>query len=329
MNEFIGRQIDFALAVEGTRGTAETTAERNVRKVTCNLIPKVERVIDDTTFGRIEDAERVRTVRKWSEGDVEGIVHADVLGYFLLNLYGEVASTNVAGGVYDHVFTLAQNIQHPSLTLFVKDAEVRQAKIAGGMVSNFELNVTTDDYIRYTAEFIGKEAVTDSSTIPALATEYDFVSRDVVVKFADTEAGLSGATATKLKTLNITLNPNTEADYVFGNYSPDDIYNKQFTIEGDFELNYTDDTFLDLYEGNDFKYMSVTITGEANLEASYKPTITILFNKVQVTEWERASAGDDLITQSVSFKAFYNTTDEQASQITLRNLTDAYELPTS
>ncbi len=329
MNEFIGRSIDFALAVEQTRGTAETTAQRNVRKVTCNLIPRVERVIDDTTFGRIEDAERVRSVRKWSEGDVEGIVHADVLGYYLYNLYGEVDSSVVSGSVYEHEFTLAQNITHPSLTFFVKDGEVRQAKIAGGMLSSFELSVTTDDYIRYTAGIIGKEAVDDTSVIPALQTEYDFISRDVTVKLATSEAGLSSATALKLKNLNINWNPNTEADFVFGNYSPDNIYNKQFAIEGDFELNYTDDTFKDLYESDNFRYMQIVIEGEANLGGGNNPTITILLNKVQITDWSRTSAGDDLVTQTVNFKAFYNTTDEQQSQVNLINLTDEYEVPVS
>lgn len=329
MNEFIGRQIDFGIAVEQNRGVAEASAQRNVRKVTCNLIPQVERVIDDTTFGRIEDAERVRTVRKWSEGDVEGIVHADVFGWFLYNLYGDVTSINVSGAVYEHEFLLAQNILHPSLTLFVKDGEVRQAKIAGGMVSNLEMTVATDDYIRFNASFIGKEATDDASTLPALATEYDFVSRDVNVKFASSEAGLAAAQPKKLKSLSLTWNPNTEADFVFGNYSPDEIYNKQFSIEGEFERNYVDDFFKDLFEGPDFQYVEITIEGEANIGGGNKPKMVILLNKVQVTTWERSSDGDDLSVETVGFKAFFNAADEQQSKINLTNLTDAYEVPVS
>jgi len=194
-NEFIGRQVDFALAVEETRGTAEATADRNVRKVTCNLIPQTEDVIDDTTFGRLEDAERSRAVRKWNEGDVEGILHADVIGYYLYNIYGEVDSTNVSGSVYSHEFTLEQSIKHPSLTLFVKDGDVRQEKLAGGMITTLEISASTDDYVRYTANFVAKEGEIDTSTIPSLSTEYDFVGRDITVKIADTEGGLSGATA--------------------------------------------------------------------------------------------------------------------------------------
>ena len=324
-NEFIGRQVSFALAVESERGVAESVAERNVRKVTCNLIPQTERVIDDSTFGRLEDSERIRSVRRWNEGDVEGIVHADVLGYYLYNIYGEVDSSNVAGSVYEHEFTMEQSIKHPSLTLFVKDGEVRQEKLAGGMITTLEINASTDDYVRYTANFLAKEGETDNSEIPALATEYDFVGRDITVKIAATEGGLGAAPALKLKDLSLTLNTNAEADFVFGDYSPDNIYNKQFSIEGSFTRNFTDETFKDLYEGDDFRYMQIVIEGEADIGGGNKPTITILLNKTQVQDWSRTSAGDDLSTEDVSFKAFFNVTDTQASKVTLKNLTETYE----
>ena len=324
MSEFIGRQVDFALAVEATRGTAETTAARTVRKVTCNVIPRSERVVDNSTFGKLEDAERVRTVRKWSEGDVAGIVHADVLGYYLTNIYGAVVSAVVTGSIYEHDFSLEQTILHDTLTLFVKDADVRQEKIAGAVVSSLELTATTDDYLRYTANFIGKEGAADVSSLPALATEYDFVSRDITVKLADSEAGLSSATATKLKTLNITWNTNAEADWVFGNYSPDNIRNKQMSIEGSFSLNFADETFKDLYEGSSFKYMQIAIEGEADLGSGNHPAITIILNKVQINDWNRSSAGDELSVQEVSFKAFYNTTDGEQSTVNLVNKTAEY-----
>lgn len=323
--EFIGRQIDFAIAVEADRGVAESVAERNVRKVTCNIIPRSERVVDDSTFGRLEDAERVRTVRRWNEGDVEGIVHADVIGYYLYNIYGLVDSSVVSGSVYEHEFSMEQSILHPSLTLFVKDGDVRQEKLAGGMITTLELNASTDDYVRYTANFIAKEGQSDTSEIPSLQTEYDFVSRDITVKLANDEAGLGLATPLKLKNLSIEWNTNAEADFVFGNYSPDEIYNKQISIEGSFTKNYVNTLFQDLYEGDDFKYMEITIQGEADLGGSENPTITILLNKVQIQDWSRTSDGDALSTEDISFKAFYNVEDQSQSTVVVKNLIASYE----
>lgn len=324
--EFIGRQIDFAIAIEAVRGTAETTAARTVRKVNANLIPRADRIIDDSTFGRLEDAESIRTVRKWSEGDVAGIVHADVIGYYFYNLYGAVAS-NTTSGATTHVFSMDQTITHPSLTGFIKDGDVRQEKVAGMMITSLEITASTDDYVRYNANFIGKEGVSDVSVLPALATEYDFISRDISVKIADTEGGLSGATAIKVKEMSVSWNPNAEADYVFGSYSMNDVYNKQFSIEGKFTRNYTDTTFQDLYEGNGSKFMLLSIVGEATIgSGSAHPSIILQLDKVQINDWSRSSAGDALVTEEVSFKAFYNATSSQQSELTLVNLTSEYAI---
>ncbi len=324
--EFIGRQIDFAIAIEQVRGTAETVAQRTVRKVSANLIPRADRVVDDSTFGRIEDAERVRTVRKWTEGDVEGIVHADVLGYFLLNLYGTVASNTVSGAT-THDFSMEQSIVHPSLTGFIKDGDVRQESVAGLMLTKLEISASTDDYVRYNASFIGKESAADVSVLPALATEYDFISRDITVKIASSEAGLAAATALKIKDFSVTFNTNAEADFVFGSYSPDDIYNKKFSIEGKFTRNYIDTTFQDLYEGDNFVYMQITIEGEATIgSGSAHPKIVVLLNKAQINDWSRSSDGDALVTEDVSFKGFYNISDSEQSTVELVNVTSEYSV---
>ena len=332
MTEFIGREVDFALAVEAQRGVAESAAQRTVRKVTCNLIPRAERVIDDTTFGRLEDAERVRTVRRWSEGDVTGIVHADVIGYDFLNLYGQCSSAPISDGVHGHEFTLAQNIQHPTLTGFVKDGSVRQVKIPGMVISSLELTATTDNYLRYTKNFIGKEGVPDSAELPPLEREYDFVSRDIAVRMApemDSDGQLDAAPL-KLKDLTLTWNPNAAADFVFGSYSPDNIHNKQFSIEGQFTRNFTDETFKDLYESDGFRYMSIDIEGEADItdggSTPLRPKIGVLLHKIQITDWNRSSNGDELSTETVNFKAFLNTEDGEQSLVTLQNLTESYEV---
>lgn len=324
MSEFIGREINMAVGVEAVRGTAQVTAGRTIRKVTCDIIPRADRVIDDTTFGRLEDAERVRTVRKWSEGGLEGILHADVLGYFLLNIYGDVNSGVDAGDAYKHTFSLEQSLAHPTLTLFVKDADVRQEKIAGAVISKFSINSSSDNYVRFKAEFLGKEGTDDTSSLPALSDEYDFVGRDVSVKIADTEEGLAAATALKAKDLSIEWNPNAEADYVLGSYSPDNIYNKQMSIEGEMSLNYVDNTFEDLYKGDDFKFMQITIQGEAEIETGKHPKAVITCHKIQVTDWSRTSAGNDISTQSVKWKAFLNTDESKQSEVELTNLTTEY-----
>ena len=324
--EFIGRQIDFGIAVEGSRGEAETEPQRWIRKTVANVVPKNERKVDDTSFGRLEDADRVRTVRKWNEGSVDGILHADALGYFLLNLYGAVDSDEIDDDVYEHTFTLDQDIQHPTLSLFMLDAAVRAVAIAGAVVSSLKLSIATDDYLRFSAEFIGKEEEDlDSPPVPEVSAEFDFVGRDVTLKFADTLEALGAATPIKAKSIAVTWNPGVIADYVVGDYSPDDIYNGAFGLEFSFTRNYADQTFETLYKSQDFKYCEIRIEGEALLsDSSSKPLIVLTLNKAQVTNWNRAGAQNELVTEDVDVKAFYNSSDQKQSEVTLVNATASY-----
>jgi len=294
-----------------------------MRKVTANVVERATHALDDSTRGRLEDGEGRRKVQSHIEGDVEGILHADVLGWFLANIYGVVNTTTVTGSVKSHVFTLRQNIQHQSLTLFAKDGSVQQSVFSNAMINTLEITAAIDDYVRFSASFLAAVAASNSAT-PSYDTEYDFVARDITVKIADSEAGLAGATATKVKDLGIKWDQGLIRDHVVGAYAPGDIYNARLMIDGNFTLNFADETFKDLYLGNTAKYMSITIAGEADIGSGNFPTITIVLNKVQFMDWNRAGGANELVTEPITFRAFYNPTDSEQSTVTVKNLTASY-----
>lgn len=321
--EIVGREIEFGVATEASRGVAETTADKWMRKVTANVVERATHALDDTTRGRLEDGEGRRVVQKHIEGDVEGILHVDLLGWLLANIYGVVNTSTVTGSVKSHIFSLRQNIQHQSLTLFAKDGGVQQHTFANAMINTLEINAAIDDYVRFTASFLASVAASNSDT-PAYDTEYDFVARDIVIKVASSEAGLSGATALKAKEITVNWDQGLIRDHVVGSYNPDDIYNARLLIEGSFTLNFADETFKDLYLSNDAKYMSITLEGEADLGSGNKPKVAIVLNKVQFMDWNRSGDANDLVTEPISFRAFYNPSDAEQSTVTLQNLTASY-----
>lgn len=331
MAEIIGRNIELGIATEAVRGTAETVADKWARKTSANIVERATHATDETTRGVLEDGESRRVVQRFIEGDIEGIAHADMLGYLFANLYGAAVTTEVTlGQSHSHVFNLKQDIQHVALSLFVKDGSVQQSVFSNGMISSLQISAAIDDYVRYTASFIASGATTNSDT-PSYDTEYDWIARDIVVKISETEAGLVGASAVKAKDLSVTFDQGLIRDHVVGSYNPDDVYNARMMIEGTMTLNFTDEVFKDYYLGNDDLYLSITLTGEADIGGSTdKPTLTILLHKVQFTEWNRSGDANDLVTQEVSFRAFYNATDQKQSQVTLQNGTSAYaNVPTS
>lgn len=318
MTEFIGRQIEVAVGKETTRGTALASPSRWLRNTTADFMARAEVVNDDTTQGSLSDSVGSRVVRKWFDGDLEGIVHADTLGYFLINIYGSVARTTISGAVGKSTFSLGENVIHPTLSLFVKDG-VQQKVHNNGVVNTLEINATTDEYVRYTTNIVAKDEATNAST-PAYLTEYDFIGKDIIVKTASTEAGLVGATAIKIKDLSIKWDTGAISDFNFGSYNPD-IYNAKMSIEGTFEKNYIDTTYKDLFTGNTAVYMEIAITGDPVLAGSTSPKLRVLMNKVQVTDWSRSGGADELVTESVSFKAYLNQTDAKQSIVELTNVT--------
>lgn len=329
MNEIIGRDLQVGLATETVRGTAATTVEKWMRNVSVSILERAEHVEDDSRRGVLEDMQGRRVISKYIEGDIEGIVHVDAIGYLYSSIYGVVVSEVVAGSVYDHEFTLGQNIEHPTLTVFAKDGDAQQLKFNGCVLNTLEISASIDNFVRFTAGIIGIGGV-DNAAVPDYDTEYDFIGRDITIKVADSEAGLSGATAIKAKSVSINHDQGAIRDQVFGANTPDNIYNAKQSIDGEFMLNFTDETFKDLYLGNTSKYMSITIEGEADLGSGNKPTITYIFNNIMITDWTRDGGSDELVTQTVSFKAYYNETDGEASKVTLRNLTSSYsDVPSS
>jgi hypothetical protein len=191
------------------------------------------------------------------------------------------------------------------------------------MVGTLELSASVDDYVRFTAAFIAGVAAANADT-PSYDTEYDFIARDITVKVATTEAGLTGATPIKVKNLSLNWDTGLIRDHVVGSYDPDDIYNSKLMIEGNMTLNFADEVFKDYYLQNDELYLEVAIVGEADLDSGENPSVTVLLNKAMVTEWTRSGEADALVTQDVTFRAFYNATDSKQSQVTINNLTNTY-----
>jgi len=325
MSEIIGKQIELGIAVEENRGTPQGSAEKWVKNVSATIVERAEKVDDDSNRNRIEDSLGTRLVSKHIEGELAGIIHADTIGYLLYNIYGAVSSALVGSGVYDHTFSVGNSISHPALTFIAKDGANSQDAFTNGMVGTLELTATVDDYLRFSANVEATEASVNADS-PSYDTEYDFVGKDVEIKFADTEGGLSGATATKAKSVTVRWDQGLTRDPVLGSYTPDDIYNTMHAIEVEFTPNYTDDTFKDLYTSDTYKYMQITITGSQTIGGSYNPTITLILNRVQVKDWNRDSGRDEIITQPITAKAYFNEIDGEASSLVLRNLTTEYDV---
>ncbi len=326
MAEIIGRDIEAGVSVEETRGTAAPSIERAVKKVTAEVLPQADYVEDDSTRGVLADSDDRRVVSKWAEGDLEGPARIGALGYYLYNLYGIVSTSEIdSSGVYEHVFTLQQDIKHPSLTVFAKDGDIAEYAYNGAMVTGFELNAAPDDLVRFSTSFAARGAEDFSGTY-TYETDYDFIGRDVTIKIADTKSGLGGASPMEAQDLTISWDPNAITDeFVFGSYNPKDIYNAGMNIEVDVTKHYEDSTFEDLSRNDDAKYLRVIIEGEEDIGDGNNPLFQLTLNKAKVNDWSRSDDSDDVSTEDITFRGFYNASDSQQSEVKTQSTVSEYD----
>ena len=82
------------------------------------------------------------------------------------------------------------------------------------MLDSLTINAAVGEYVSYEANFKGKKKVSESTPTPAYAVENKFRARDCTVKFADSEAGLAGATAVELTRVTLNINKNLYVHHI-------------------------------------------------------------------------------------------------------------------
>jgi len=331
MAEIIGRDVEAGVSVEDTRGTAAPSIERAVKKVSAEVLPQAEHVVDDATRGQYADSENRRVVQKWIEGDLEAPVEIGALGYYLYNLYGTVSTSEIdTSGVYEHVWTLQQDNKHPSLTVFVKNGDIAEYSYSGAMLTGLEINVAPDDLVRATRSFVARESSTFTGTY-TYPTDYDFIGKDVSVKIADTSSGLGAANAQQAKDLTINWDPNAITDeFVFGQYTPKDLYNAGMGIEVSLTKQYEDETWRDLFQNDTSKYLRIIIEGSTDIGGGNHAKFQLTLNKAMVTDWSRSGDSDDIVNEEITVKGLFNTSDSKQSEIITQSSISEYDTaPTS
>jgi len=327
MSTFIGRLASIGIAKESVRGTP-VVPTFFIPQVNLTLDEKVEMAIQDASVGRIEDAEDANVVKKFSEGSLEGRISVESFGLLLLNAIGaDTPSINTPEtGVTTHAFSVKQDAQHPSLTFSVSEPNSAKS-FPLGMITSLELVAAINEYAAFTAEIRAKKG--ESASLTPVFVDADekkiFVPQNGTFKTAANLAGLAAAPEIKIQNFTITIDKNVEDDTVIGNVDPNDILNKQFSIEGTIELLYRDTVFIDDLLADTAKAIRITLENTAvTIGATTNPKLEIDLARVKFSEVSRPLPNDDLIVQTVSFKAFFSLADSKMLDVTLINETASY-----
>ena len=323
MSKFIGRLADFGIAKEAVRGTAETAATFYVPKSSISLDDEVEKFVDESSIGVVEDSQESVNVKKVAVGEVEGKIGDKSIGLVLLSALGSVSTSGPSDSAYSHVFSVLQSAQKPSLTFFLEDLN-QDYKYANGMIGELAISVVLKSYAMFRASFRAKKGASATLT-PSYSAESHFLPKHGTFKIASAQSGLSGASASNIRRIDINISNNLEDDDAIGSEDPVDILAKQFSISGSLEFVYDSEAIKTLMLANSPQALRIELNNtDVLIGSSSTPKLTIDLHSVKFSNFKRSYGNNDIVLATVDFKGHYKIADSKAITITLVNAQASY-----
>jgi hypothetical protein len=264
---------------------------------------KINQARSQGALGTLEDSEEAFVTMTHGQGDVDMEMRLNSLGLILYALFGGYSVNGPVDSAFTHTYSLAQNNTHQSLAFVVKDPNVNELfKLV--MLDSMKITAAVDKLSQYTLTFMSKKGVDTGLSVPAVIHESKFTNRHVFIKLATTIGGLATAPRLPIKSLAFNVMKNTAIDQILGTAEPDDIFNNQFSCEGDLELNMEDSTYRDyMLNGTNLCMEIDFINYNDTIGASTHPSLTFQLPKVDFNPWTPTYDLDKIVTQKVNFKA--------------------------
>lgn len=310
MTKYIGRRLNLGIGRETGRGTGATPAY-HIPKTSFSFDDKIIQARSVGSLGYLADSEEAFVTTRYGQGELEAEIRAKSFGLFLYAMLGTLSTGTVSDSSYTHSFTIANTNQHQSLAFAVYDPNATELyKLV--MLDSLEIVAELDQIVKFTAGFMSKQAVPSGLTVPEVVDDYKFTKKHLRFKVADTIGGLAAASAISLKSLTLTIAKNTVLDDVLGTAEPEDILNRQLSVEGEISLNYEDETWKNYFKNGTNKAVEIAfINTDETIGVSTRPSLTIQLPKVDFMEWEADNENDEINKQTLSFKASRDVANAQ------------------
>lgn len=330
MTNFIGRQRVVGLAKETVRGTA-VVPQYWFPAIEFSNDDKIVQAVNESSYGVISDADDTKIVKKYSEAELTAKMDNETFPLVLLATLGGDAGVDLVGGeteVYQHNFNVGNNAQHPTLTLTTRDPINNQANSLAyplSSISSLEVVAELEQFVQYTISLMGNRSELISTGSPSYVNENVFLPQHCTVSFYDTYNDAYDdidPTTYPFRRVAFTISKNVEDDQVLGNVNVADRFNKQFAIEGTLEILYSDRTLIDdILMADVAKAMKIKMVDTSvTLGVASNPEVVFNFAKVKLSEIAREQGNNDIVKQTLSFKAFYSVSDQSIIEAWVKNL---------
>lgn len=318
-----GEDVNLGVGIETVRGTAVTPAIWIPGRSVNSVGPQVDKVPVRETRGTKVSSQGMEIVKKMGGGELEFNVRNKSFGYLIKSLLGSVNSVVQSGAAYRHTFSiLANNPQHPSLTLGLSMPNIQDYTYALALVKSLELRISPDDLVNATCEFVAaSEAEKNPDYTPSFGSDdYYFRHQDVVLKIADTVAGIGAAPVLKAKEITISIDNKARDNQNVSELNPGDVIATDFEIGGEIVLDMDAKTYRDYFTSGAYKALSLVLTrADVTIGTAANPRIEIILPKVSFSSYDEDRPIDDIVTMTLGIQAHYSLSDAYAVQIAVDN----------
>lgn len=323
MSQVLGRTRAVGLGKEVTAGTAVAPTVW-LPQMDFTMEDKVDRIYDNSGLGTRYDAFAGDTNMESAAGNINGVVYDGSFGNVALAAIGSVSSAThpTATGVKVHTFSVANTL--PTYTIASSDAN-EGTRMAYGALNSLELKMGQGSYVTFTSSWLAQKGATASNT-PSFTAENRYRPQDVVVKIASTVAGLSGATALRVKDLSFKIDNNIQTEPSLGTVLPT-YYPGTVKTSLSMGRLYLDTTMKALVFGTTQQAMSITLTRSdvsIGTGTPTNPSIMITFQPGFFSEWSRDGGLDALKQEKFTYAPIFSTATSKQFDFVMTNMTTSY-----
>lgn len=321
-NEYLGRNISAGIALESTRGTAETSPQYWLRLLAQNHKDQVEYLSSQAAIGTIVETNDAEIDKQWGEGGFDAEIDADSMGLIFYALMGADSVTEVAASAaYLHEYNLDEdNVNHQALTYFTSEPG-RDVAYPLACLGDLSFNFERGKILDFTSSLMSQTGETPSSLTPAFTTPKAFRPKDFHFYLADDIDGLDAANEVFLRTLTLEFAKNLEPDDVLGLESPQNFLNKVFQTSLNFSLLYTGETYRTLFKAGTSKALRIKLVNDSiTLYAAQSATATVTIVDYTGLSGDTVVVNGTTLTEGVDFTA---ATSNDATATGLASAIDA------
>lgn len=326
----LGENVNIGIGTEATRGTGVAPQAFIPGRTPSGVRPVLDKVLIKETRKSRSDSQDSETVMIRAEGDLEFNLRVNTLGWLLKSLLGTVVSAAVPSnsGVFEHDFNLdIDQPQNPTLTLALSQGGQQDFEYPNAVVSSLEIRTPVNDLVNATVGFIAtKETAHADYSVAFVAADRYFRHYDITIKIADNVAGLAAAPALDLKEFVLSIVNNARVDQNIGELNPSDVLGMLLSVGGSMVIDHLDEVYHDIYIAGTYKAMSIKmVRNDITIGTNQKPTVEIIIPKVSFENLSPDRPIDDVVKDTIEFKAHYDLTLGYIITFTLINTIEDYD----